>query len=412
MTEHTDAKPTILVVDDSRLMRVAARKILNNDFTIIEAADGEQAWDSLNATPHIQLVMSDLSMPVLDGLGLLKRIREAERADIRNLPVIIVTGAEDDDGSKQIALGAGASDFITKPFESVQLLARAKAQAQQQQTRQALQASETSNRRLEEQSNVDVLTGLGNQRRTTERLEEALSYARRHDDEMALLLVQVEKYKALFLRAGKQTAEDTLRRIAGLLCEGRRREDTVTRCGLDTFAIVLPSAGDSGARRVAEQLLDTIRADTLDAAGTSIPVRVSIAAVSPAIDANTSAAGLLEEARHKLRLAAEAGGNRVQVELSDTANAAVIPPEPEPQAAHNTAGPGVADSTDVETALRMPHTGQRTETEAAALVRAVMPLLHAWDQACDHRHATLLRTLEAALDPDAEMSLARPADSR
>jgi diguanylate cyclase (GGDEF)-like protein len=342
----------------------------------------------------------------------LKRIRDAERADIRNLPVIIVTGAEDDDGSKQIALGAGASDFITKPFESVQLLARAKAQAQQQQTRQALQASETSNRRLEQQNSTDALTGLGNQRRTTERLEEALSYARRHNDEMALLLVQIEKYKALYLRAGKQAAEDVLRRTAGLLCEGRRREDSVTRCGLDTFAIILPSAGDCGAQRVAAQLLDTIRAGALDSAGASIPVRASVATVSPAIDADTSAAGLLEEARHKLRLAAEAGGNRIQGDLSGTANAAVVPSEPAPQAPLSAAGPGVADSVEVETALRVPHAGQRAEADAAALVRAVMPLLHAWDQACDRRHAALLRALEAALDPDAEASLARPADSR
>ena len=98
MTETVDNKPTILVVDDSRLMRVAARKILKNDFDILEAADGEQAWTSLQENSHIILVMSDLSMPNLDGLGLLKRIRESESEELKCLPVIIVTGAEDDDG--------------------------------------------------------------------------------------------------------------------------------------------------------------------------------------------------------------------------------------------------------------------------------------------------------------------------
>ena len=80
------------------------------------------------------------------------------------MPVIIVTGAEDDDGSKNTALAAGASDFITKPFESVQLLARAQAQAKQQRTQQALQDSEASKQQLEETSSVDALTGLANQR--------------------------------------------------------------------------------------------------------------------------------------------------------------------------------------------------------------------------------------------------------
>jgi two-component system cell cycle response regulator len=68
MTESPAAKPTILVVDDSRLMRVAARKLLNSDFEILEAEDGETAWDILQSNRQINLVMSDLSMPNLDGL--------------------------------------------------------------------------------------------------------------------------------------------------------------------------------------------------------------------------------------------------------------------------------------------------------------------------------------------------------
>ena len=160
MPESTAYKPIILVVDDSRLMRVAARKILKNDFEILEAEDGELAWNILQDNREINLVMSDLSMPRLDGLGLLKRIRESTDVHSKELPVIIVTGAEDDDGSKTSALAAGASDFITKPFESVQLLARTQTQVKQQRTRQALRDSETRKKQLIRQSGVDALTGL------------------------------------------------------------------------------------------------------------------------------------------------------------------------------------------------------------------------------------------------------------
>ena len=238
MTEAKADNATILVVDDSRLMRVAARKILKNDFDIVEAEDGEVAWEVLQNNRQITLVMSDLSMPNLDGLGLLKKIRESSEAHLKELPVIIVTGAEDDDGSKKTALSAGASDFITKPFESVQLLARTQAQAKQQRTQQALQESETSKQQLEEQSSVDTLTGLINQRAFNDNIEESLSYAIRHRSELALLLIRVEKYKVLFLRRGKQTAEEVLRRLAPMLSDGRRREDAVARIGLDTFAPV------------------------------------------------------------------------------------------------------------------------------------------------------------------------------
>ena len=72
------------------------------------------------------MVFSDLSMPKLDGFGLLERIRNSTETRIQNLPVIIITGAEDDEETKQLALSKGASDFISKPFESVQLRTRAK----------------------------------------------------------------------------------------------------------------------------------------------------------------------------------------------------------------------------------------------------------------------------------------------
>ena len=100
MSEANPDKPTVLVVDDSRLMRVAARKILKDAFETLDAGDGEIAWELLQSDPRITLVMSDLSMPNLDGLGLLERIRRSEQPHIRELPVIIVTGAEDDDDAE------------------------------------------------------------------------------------------------------------------------------------------------------------------------------------------------------------------------------------------------------------------------------------------------------------------------
>ena len=207
MTDATTNKPIILVVDDSRLMRVAARKILKSDFEVLEAEDGEVAWEVLQSNANIDLVMSDLSMPNLDGLGLVKKIRAAAEPHLRDIPVIIVTGAEDDDGSKESALSTGASDFITKPFDSVQLLARAQAQARQQRTQQALEHSEVRKQQLEERDSLDELTGLANKRAFLEHLEEGLSYAIRHRTELAVLLIQVDRYKVLFLRRGKESAE-------------------------------------------------------------------------------------------------------------------------------------------------------------------------------------------------------------
>lgn len=404
MTETVDSKPTVLVVDDSRLMRVAARKILKDDFEILEAGDGEQAWESLQSHPNIDLVMSDLSMPNLDGLGLLKRIRESGEASIKMLPVIIVTGAEDDDDSRQTALAAGASDFITKPFESVQLLARAKAQARQQRTQQALVSSEASKQVLEQHNPVDLLTGLPNARGFANSVEESLSYARRHCGELALLLVRVEKYKILFLRYGKQTAEEILQRLAALVRDQRRREDVVARLELDTLAVLLPSANAAGARQIAEQLLERVREQDFSHDGAPLPVKVSIGVIEPPITAQTSAAELLAAVREKLQQASDAGGDCVGHDLVEPETPPAEDAKPMPIAA-----PAVATAKEIHEALQAIGAGRGPDTDIDALVRAVLPLLHTWNDARNGGCDSLLSALEKALDEPCRHDESRPA---
>ena len=393
MTESTANRPTILVVDDSRLMRVAARKILKNDFEILEAEDGEAAWNVLQDNRQINLLMSDLSMPNLDGLGLLKKIRESSEPHCKELPVIIVTGAEDDDGSKNSALAAGASDFITKPFESVQLLARAQAQAKQQRTQQALHDSEISKQQLEKLSSVDSLTGLANQRAFLNNIEESLSYAVRHGTELALLMVQVEKYKALFLRRGKQTAEEVLRRLAGLLGEERRREDTVARYGMDTFGILLPSANLMSARRVAGQLQLAIKQREFNIGGEMVPLNVTIAVSSPPVHAHIDSADLLADVGEKLKIAQKAGGDRVQYSLAET----TLEQPVQKAVAVEAVAASVASISDVHRALQSLSSGDTIESHADGLARAVLPILDAWNRTHEKKYSALLTQLKSAL---------------
>ena len=393
MTESTAKRPTILVVDDSRLMRVAARKILKNDFEILEAEDGEAAWNVLQDNRQINLLMSDLSMPNLDGLGLLKKIRESSEPHCKELPVIIVTGAEDDDGSKNTALAAGASDFITKPFESVQLLARAQAQAKQQRTQQALHDSEISKQQLEKLSSVDSLTGLANQRAFLNNIEESLSYAVRHGTELALLMVQVEKYKALFLRRGKQTAEAVLRRLAGLLGEERRREDTVARYGMETFGILLPSTNLMNARRVAEQLQLAIKQREFNIGGEMVPLNVTIAVSSPPVHAPIDSADLLADVGEKLKIAQKAGGDRVQYSLAET----TLEQPVQKAVAVEAVAASVASISDVHRALQSLSNGDTIESHADGLARAVLPILDAWNRTHEKKYSALLAQLKSAL---------------
>ncbi len=114
---------TILIVDDSRMVRATLSKHLQDHFTILEAADGQEAWDVLLKNPSINLLISDLSMPILDGLGLLRLVRESTDLRIASLPVMIISG-EEDGNTRQRAQSFGATDFVSKSTDKAELLMR------------------------------------------------------------------------------------------------------------------------------------------------------------------------------------------------------------------------------------------------------------------------------------------------
>jgi len=113
---------SILICDDERDIRAALRIYLENEgYTVLEAENGEDALRILE-TKDVHLVLMDIMMPVLDGVAATVRLRERY-----NVPVIFLT-AKSEDMDKILGLGAGADDYVTKPFNVVELLARVKAQ--------------------------------------------------------------------------------------------------------------------------------------------------------------------------------------------------------------------------------------------------------------------------------------------
>jgi CheY-like chemotaxis protein len=114
-------KPTILIVDDSRTVRVSLAIALRNDFTIIEAVDGEEGWKKLCDNRQIQLVISDILMPILDGYGFICRVRGAETVAVNEIPIIVITSKEDD-LTRERAHACGANNFIVKPVATSDLL--------------------------------------------------------------------------------------------------------------------------------------------------------------------------------------------------------------------------------------------------------------------------------------------------
>jgi len=115
--EQKENKPTVLIVDDSRVIRVSMKKILGDEYNVVEAEDGEDGWAKIRAHKDVRCVFTDYSMPELDGFGLLARIKGSSNPQVNQLPVVLVTGAEDDSSIQEEANKSGFADIVMKPFK-------------------------------------------------------------------------------------------------------------------------------------------------------------------------------------------------------------------------------------------------------------------------------------------------------
>ena len=354
MTTAPD-KPRILAVDDSRVMRVAIRKILGKDYDVIEAEHGEDAWTLLINDDAIQVVFTDLSMPYLDGYGLLERMRTSTDPRLQDMPVIIITGKEDDDQAKQQALDRGASDFISKPFESVQLQARAKAHVQFKQTSNKLSNTEA---KLERQAAVDEVTGLGGQRYFCKAAEDAIAYLQRHGGQYVLVRMDLDNFNQLFIKNGKQVADTLLKTIGTHLSQQVRQEDMLARVGLAKFAMFLRDTPISKAEQIAERIRTSIASMKFKLSNKEVlQLTVSMGIYEPSLDSKDDIKALIEIAESYLTQATSQGGNRW---LSHTENQVIT-----------------EDHVNLETALAHINHGEtgKLAKQANALLKRLMPVL-------------------------------------
>jgi len=302
-------KPRILVVDDSKVLRKAASKILGNAYDVILANDGEEGWEIIAVDDSIQVIFSDLSMPVLDGYGLLERIRSSDNPRINEIPVIIVTGGEAEDARIR-ALEMGATDFITKPFDTVDLTARAKAHVTAVKVTQDLQEQKE---RLSKNSNIDSLTGLGNKLQFIEKLKQDRSFTSRHKLPMSVLSVEIDNYKQIFVKHGKILAEGLVKQLAKVVMKQIRQEDTAARISVAALAVSLPTATAAGSNIFAERLRVAIEKAQFKYNGKPLAITVSVAIYTPSSKLVLTAEEILGSVTDTLKKGLASGGNQVIV---------------------------------------------------------------------------------------------------
>jgi two-component system cell cycle response regulator len=295
--------PRILIVDDSRIVRVSLASQLKGHYDIRDEADGEAAWQALVLDHDILAVISDLQMPKLDGFGLLERIRSSKLRRLQQLPFILVSGEETEE-ERQRAKNLGVSDFITKGVGTTEILTRLDHLVALSKAHQNLDTSR-------EQMVHDPTTGLYTRKYLELQAAQALSHAARHSGEVSVLIMGLDNYAAASERLGPQVAEEVGNRLAKMLSAKIRKEDSLGHFGKGQYAIVSPGTPPATCAVFAERVRQAVEAAQVAAHGQRVPLTVSVGVAAIPGDRVVSAGALLELAGNRMQEAVRAGGNRV-----------------------------------------------------------------------------------------------------
>jgi diguanylate cyclase (GGDEF)-like protein len=243
-------KPRLLLVDDQVVHIQLLHHALGHDYQLFMASSGQQAL-KVCAAQHPDLIVLDLVMPDMDGFKVLHALKHNPATT--DIPVIFVTGHEGEDIETR-CLQAGAVDFITKPVNPSVVRARVK-------THLTLKFQSDFLRDL---AFMDGLTRVSNRRHFDERLSLEIGRAQRQLSPLSLVLLDVDFFKRYNDNYGHQAGDDCLRQIAATLkATLQRPTDLVARYGGEEFVCLLPDTGFDSAMRMAQKMLEAVRAQAI-----------------------------------------------------------------------------------------------------------------------------------------------------
>ena len=289
----------VLVVDDSATIRHTVNKLLTGEgMQVVLARNGLEAINLLRTDDGFDVVVSDLRMPGVDGHTLVSTLQHAE--EFVSLPVVILTSStEQDDHVRN--LEAGASAYITKPWDDAVLLATVRRLAKQRNRSVA----------LERDSRTDVLTGLFNRRYGEQRLKQELETFGRHGRAFTVALVDIDHFKRINDTLGHSAGDEVLRRVAAELRRASRASDLVIRWGGEEFLFVFPETALVQAGAIVERFRTQLAAHPVEVAAGEGPVPVTISGGLSEIAAGDTLEELVARADKGLYAAKGSGRNRL-----------------------------------------------------------------------------------------------------
>jgi two-component system cell cycle response regulator len=301
---NADAAGRVLLVEDQERVAGRVQAVLAKSYAIDIERDPHAALLRLGSATYDVVIVS-LNLAEADGLRLCSQLRALERT--RNQPIIVVL-QPDEEVRLLRALDMGVNDYLVRPVDRNELLARVRTQIKRK------RYSDHLRDRLEESVELaltDALTGLNNRRYLETHLKALAEQARAANRPLSVLFADVDSFKAINDTYGHDAGDAVLRELASRLRRNTRNIDLACRIGGEEFVVVMPDVGADRASQAAERLRACIAGEPFQVDGErSLQVTASVG-IATLDGVHDSAEGLLRRADQALYLAKRGGRNRV-----------------------------------------------------------------------------------------------------
>jgi len=285
----------ILVVDDSKVVRSEIKDFLSRElYKVYTVGNGEEAIGFYRDNPDISLVVTDMNMPLMNGLDLVVELRKM--ASKNNLSII---GISSDSQTAVNFLKFGANDFIKKPFSKEEFMCR---------VNNAVEALENI-QQISHMSVTDALTGVHNRRYFFEEFEEYYRSATALSEKFALATFDIDNFKSINDTYGHPIGDDVIKMVANAIKTGSRGNDVVARIGGEEFCLLLKSTDEKHAYKIVEEIRKNIcSGEFVSKRGESFAVTISAGLSTKSADSSEE---MLDESDALLYKAKTSGKNRV-----------------------------------------------------------------------------------------------------
>ena len=296
----------ILISEDDFTSRAMLTAVLRKwSYDPVSTENGAQAWEALQQPGAPKLVLLDWNMPEMDGVEVVRRVRTLVTSEP---PYIIILTSDGAKASIVAGLEAGANDYVVKPYDTNELLARIAVGQRMLELQAKLLVARNA---LAFEAMHDPLTGAANRRAIMETLSSELARTRRQNTGLSIGICDIDHFKKVNDAHGHLVGDEVLCGVVHLLEGSLREYDRVGRWGGEEFLVVAPGSQEDETGKLYERLRAALAGNPIPTQAGKLSVTVSIGAAT--WQGNESVEELLGAADTALYRAKNSGRNRVCV---------------------------------------------------------------------------------------------------